>query len=82
MQNPNGPSLAERFITAAAGSPPSPAQRSAMLDNAESVRVAAGHLELNTRPSREQSLALTHLEEALFWANKAVILHPLDAEES
>jgi hypothetical protein len=25
-----------------------------------------------TRPSREQSLALTHLEEAMFWANAAI----------
>jgi hypothetical protein len=26
----------------------------------------------NTRPSREQSLALTALEEAMFWANAAI----------
>jgi hypothetical protein len=26
----------------------------------------------STKPSREQSLALTHLEEALVWANKAI----------
>ena len=25
-----------------------------------------------TPPSREQSLALTHLEEAIFWANAAI----------
>lgn len=28
-----------------------------------------------TVPSREQSLALTHLEEALFWANAGLARH-------
>lgn len=29
----------------------------------------------STRPSREQSLAITHLEEALMWTNKAIAIH-------
>ena len=35
-----------------------------------------------TQPSREQSLAMTHLEEALMWSNKSVAVHesPLSEE--
>jgi len=29
----------------------------------------------NTPPSREQSLAITHLEEAIFYANAAIARH-------
>lgn len=32
----------------------------------------ATHIVDNTPPSREQSLALTSLEEAVFWANAAI----------
>lgn len=31
-----------------------------------------------TQPSREQSLAFTHLEEAMFWANAAIAREPVD----
>ena len=33
---------------------------------------AEGIVEITGPPSREQSLAITHLEEAMFWANAAV----------
>ena len=33
---------------------------------------AATAVQQTTEPSREQSLALTHLEEALMWAGKAL----------
>jgi hypothetical protein len=32
----------------------------------------ASHILSNTPKSREQSLALTHLEEAIFWANASI----------
>jgi len=32
----------------------------------------AKHVVSNTPASREQSLALTHIEEAVFWANAAI----------
>jgi hypothetical protein len=42
----------------------------------ESMREKARHLAFiiceNTPPSREQSLALSRLEEAIFWANAAI----------
>src|SRR4051794_7479053 len=40
--------------------------RTALLDTAEEL------VEITGAPSREQSLALTHLEEAMFWANAAI----------
>jgi hypothetical protein len=33
-------------------------------------------INLATPDSREKSLAITHLEEAVMWANKALALHP------
>lgn len=80
-KNQHGPTLAQRFISAAAGGPPSTSQRINMVDNTDAIRRAGERLERNTEPSREQSLALTHLEEALFWANKAVMLHDLSLVE-
>lgn len=35
----------------------------------DACRKAAAVIELHTSPSREQSLAFTKLEEAMFWAN-------------
>lgn len=35
----------------------------------------------NTRSSREQSLALTKLEEAFMWASKAVAIHEIPMSE-
>lgn len=36
----------------------------------------------NTPPGREQSLALTNLEQAIFWANAAIARHELPKPES
>jgi hypothetical protein len=36
------------------------------------LRAAAGEVVRLTPPSREQSLAVTALEEAMFWANAAI----------
>lgn len=45
----------------------------------ELIRAAGKDLAMHitglTPPSREQSLALTHIEEAIFWANAAVARH-------
>lgn len=38
----------------------------------ENARVLAYEIVHNTPPSREQSLAITKLEEAIFWANAAI----------
>jgi hypothetical protein len=35
----------------------------------------ARHISDSTPPSREQSLALTHLEDAVMWANAAIARH-------
>jgi hypothetical protein len=35
----------------------------------------AYHIKAETPASREQSLALTHLEDAVFWANAAIARH-------
>lgn len=39
-------------------------------------------IEQLSEPSREQSLALTKIEEALMWANKAIILGDATIEAS
>lgn len=45
----------------------------------QSIRDAGLKLALlinaNTPPSREQSLALTHIEDAVMWANAAIARH-------
>lgn len=38
-------------------------------------RELAGKLVANIPASREQSLAITHLEEVVFWANAAIARH-------
>jgi len=39
----------------------------------EACRAAAQEIvEVTGGPTREQSLAITHLEEAMFWANAAI----------
>lgn len=37
-----------------------------------SARTTAHHIDASCPPSREKSLALTKLEEAIFWANAAI----------
>lgn len=46
-----------------------PARYVLLRDNARELALM---ITTNTPPSREQSLALTHLEEAIFWANAAI----------
>lgn len=40
--------------------------RDVLLDAADTI------VEITGAPGREQSLAITHLEEAMFWANAAI----------
>lgn len=65
------PELASRFVTAATSEAPSQDQVAIVRQNAGAITAAAE--QLNQLPdSRYKSLALTALEEALMWANKAV----------
>lgn len=64
--------IASRFITAAGGTPPTDDQRKAVADNAASIVAAAEQIDAVAPDGRHKSLALTALEEALMWANKAV----------
>lgn len=52
----------------------------------EGIRSAAKDLanfiEQNTPPSREQSLALTHLEQSVMWANAAIARNEKPAVET
>lgn len=64
--------LSHRFMTAVQSAPASPAQRAAVASNQRAILHAAETVVLCTEEGREQSLALTKLEEALMWANKAV----------
>lgn len=67
-----GPTIEQRFPTSAS----SPAPSFAMRMESESVRTAivdaAGEVEALVPDGRWKSLALTALEEALMWANKAI----------
>ena len=47
----------------------------AIVSQDEHFRDLAVQIVATTLPSREQSLALTALEEALMWANKAIAQH-------
>ena len=60
-----------RFVIAQ-DSKPAPEALSIQADIREKVAVLAEHLATEIEPSRELSLALTHLEEALMWAGKAI----------
>ena len=40
------------------------------------ARELASGIVLNTPPCRERSLALTHLEDAVMWAVKSIVLEP------
>lgn len=63
--------------------PPSTPGVAELHEGARSVIYQAGLSVLNnTTPSREQSLALTKLEEALFWTNAAIARHESPADES
>ena len=60
-----------RFSIAQDGKP-APKALSLQADIREKVAVLAERLAYEIEPSRELSLAFTHLEEALMWAGKAV----------
>ncbi|OAZ40938.1 hypothetical protein A9Z40_03075 [Microbacterium arborescens] len=63
--------LADRFKTAAGSPPPTEEQRAQVAANADAILAAADVIDA-APDSRHKSLALTHLEEALMWANKGV----------
>lgn len=65
------PELASRFITAATSDAPSQDQVAIVRQNAGAITTAAEQI-AQLPDSRYKSLALTALEEALMWANKAV----------
>lgn len=65
------PELASRFVTAVTSDAPSQDQAAIVRQNAGAITTAAEQI-AQLPDSRYKSLALTALEEALMWANKAV----------
>lgn len=65
------PELASRFVAAATSNAPSQDQVAIVRQNAGAITTAAEQI-AQLPDSRYKSLALTALEEALMWANKAV----------
>lgn len=63
--------LTKRFIIAQ-DSKPTPEQLEAQADVRDLIHRSALSLDLLAADSREKSCALTHLEEALMWAGKAI----------
>ncbi|MGO2150873.1 MAG: Acb2/Tad1 domain-containing protein [Microbacterium gubbeenense] len=61
-----------RFAIAQDGAKPTDEQLADQKLIQKLVAHTAMQLEDRTKPSREQSLALTKLEEALMWAGKAI----------
>lgn len=61
-----------RFAIAQDGPKPSDAQLANQAWVREAIESAAARIEGASAPSREQSLALTKLEEALMWSGKAI----------
>lgn len=55
--------------------PPKPDQLPRYEELRDRGRSLAEHIVRLTPPSREQALALTHLEEAIFFANAAIARH-------
>ncbi len=52
--------------------PPKPGQPERYAEIRNTVKICAEAIVGMTPPSREQSLALTKLDEAVFWANAAI----------
>lgn len=52
--------------------PPSPEQTKIYEEMREHARVLADFINDNAPESREQSSALTHLDEVVFWTNAAI----------
>ncbi len=65
--------ILDRFTRQSLGT----AQIRAIESQTQDFHILAEDILDHTRPSREQSLALTALEEAKFWANQAIALHGL-----
>ena len=61
-----------RFLIAQDGGKPTEDQLDAQREIRASIAEAGTRLQDLTEPSREQSLALTKLEEALLWAGRAI----------
>lgn len=62
----------QRFITASTGTPPTDEQRAAVAKINEIVVQLAVAIDENTPHSRNQSLALTALEDVSMRANRAI----------
>ena len=73
---PIAESTNKRFGIAADGTDVSPEEHEARVEAQRHVRDQIAqigfYLGVNVMPGREHSLALTHLEEALMWAGKAI----------
>lgn len=70
--NPGQPSVADRFPTAANGKPPTPEQREASARLHAATVALAEVIEAECPGGRDKSLALTHLEDTLMRANRAL----------
>lgn len=68
----HSPDLQDRFIIAQGGPPPSQSALGFQRAFRESLFEVAVILDANVEDSREKSLAITKLEEALLWAGKAI----------
>jgi hypothetical protein len=66
------PDIRNRFVTARTGNPPTSQQRVDLAVILEATVDLALAIEKHTAPGRDQSLALTHLEDTLMRANRAV----------
>lgn len=65
-------SVEGRFMIAQDGTPPSDIQLATQKELREDLHRIAKRLNDEVMDSREKSLALTKLEEALMWAGKAI----------
>lgn len=64
--------IADRFITAANGTPPTARQKAAVADIAECVIRLAEEIDLFVPEGRNKALALTALEDVQMRANRAI----------
>ena len=70
----------DRFPTAASSGPPTQEQKDASNEIRDAVVNLARVIDQSTAPSRDQSLALTHLEDVLMRANRALFNPPTPKE--
>ena len=69
---PRQPAVADRFPTAAGGTPPTDEQRAAVARLHAATVDLAELIEAECPGGRDKSLALTHLEDTLMRANRAL----------